>query len=87
MKFFETPDDLDGYGIEVESSDLKKPLDLIELKSAWTDIHWEGVVKRGNQYFGYYLTSNSFLLIFVFNDSEWLCEDLRKILENHRTDV
>ena len=83
MKFFETPDDLDGYGIQIEEGDLEKKLDLPELKRAWTDILWEGVVKKGEQYHAYYLTSNSHMLEFIFTDPEWLDNDLRESLERH----
>ena len=87
MKFFKTPDDLDGYGIEVEPSDLTKPLDLSELQSEWTDILWEGVIKKGQQYYAYYLTSNTHILEFIFPDEEWLDDNLRENLEKHRTDI
>lgn len=87
MKFFETPEDLDGYGIQVEEADLEKPLDLPELKSAWTDILWEGVVRKQEHYIAYYLTSNSHMLEFIFIDGEWLDDDLRESLEKHRTDI
>jgi hypothetical protein len=86
MKFFKTPNDLDGYGVEVEKADLEKPLDLPELQSAWTDILWEGAIKKGQQYHSYYLTTNSHMLEFIFPDKEWLDDDLRESLEKHRTD-
>ena len=86
MKFFEQPDGLEGYIIQVEQDDLKKPLDLPELKSHWTDIRWEGVTKQDGQYHAIYLTNNEFALEFLIPDADWIGDDLRDILEMYRTD-
>ena len=82
MKTFNNPNGLEGYIILVEEDDLKTPLDLPELKCAWTDILWEGVTKRGGHYHAVYLTNNEFALEFLIPDAEWLDDDLREALEN-----
>lgn len=82
MKIFENPKGLEGYTILVEEEDLKRPLDLPELKCAWIDILWEGVTKKAGHYHAVYLTNNEFTLEFLFPDEDWLDSELRESLEN-----
>ncbi len=81
MKILEQPDGLEGYVVHVEEDDFKGPLDLPELKCAWKDILWEGVIKKGGFYHAVYLTNNEFALEFLIPDAEWLDADLRAKLE------
>ena len=81
MKFIES--EFEGYIILAEEEDLKKPLDLPELKGSWSEIHWEGVSKREGHYHAVYLTNNEFALEFLFPDEDWLGSELRERLEEH----
>ena len=81
MKIMES--DFEGYIILVEEEDLKQPLDLPELKAAWSNITWDGVSKKSGQYHAVYLTNNEFALEFIFPDTDWLGTELRERLEEH----
>lgn len=83
MKFFDDANGLEGHVILVEEDDLKRPLDLPELKGEWAAIRWEGVFKRDGLYHAIYLTNNEFALEFLIPDAAWIPEDLRASLEAH----
>jgi len=50
MKISPNEDGLEGYIVIVEEGDLDRPLDLMELKGEWTEINWEGVFRRDDDY-------------------------------------
>jgi hypothetical protein len=85
MKILEQPDGLEGYVVLVEKDDLKKPLDLPELKGDWVDIinRCEGVVRKGGLFHCVYLTNNEYAIEFLIPDEEWLPKELRLRLNNH----
>jgi hypothetical protein len=83
MKIIVQPDCLEGYVVLVEEDDLKKPLDLPELKGDWVDIisRCEGVVRKDGLFHLVYLTNNEFALEFLIPDADWLDAELRANLE------
>ena len=85
MKILEQPDGLEGYVVLVDEDDLKKPLDLPELKGNWMDIinRCEGVVLKGGLFHCVYLTNNEFAIEFLIPDAEWLPDELKLRLLDH----
>ena len=85
MKIIEQPDGLDGYVVLVEEDDIKKPLDLPELKGPWADIinDCEGVVRKDGLFHCVYLTNNEFAIEFLIPDEEWISEELRERITEH----
>lgn len=85
MKIMEQPDGLEGYVVLVEKGDLKKPLDLPELKGDWVDIinRCEGVFKNGEMMRAVYITNNEFAIEFLIPDAEWLPDELKLRLLEH----
>ena len=84
MKIMEQPDGLEGYVVLVEEDDLKKPLDLPELKGDWVDIinRCEGVVRKDGLFHLVYLTNNEFGIEFLIPDADWLDHELRTSIES-----
>jgi hypothetical protein len=72
-----------GYLILIEEGDTDKILDLPEVKRRMADIRWEGVVKQDGFYYAVYLTNNEFALEFLIPDSDWVSDELRKVLEEN----
>jgi hypothetical protein len=85
MKYFKQPDGLEGYVVLVEEEDLKKPLDLTELKGDWIDIinRCEGVVQMDGLFHCVYLTNNEFAIEILFPDAEWLPQEVKLRLHDH----
>ena len=83
MKFFPAEEGLDGYVVLVETEDLKKPLDLPELKGEWASIRWEGVTRRDGHFHAVYLTNNEFAIELLIPDEEWLPQELRLRINEH----
>jgi hypothetical protein len=85
MKIMDQPDGLEGYVVLVEEGDLKKLLDLPELKGEWVDIisRSEGVVRNGGLFHCVYLTNNEFAIEFLIPDAVWLPDELRLRLLDH----
>jgi len=85
MKFFPADDGLEGYVVLVERDDLKKPLDLPELKGDWVDIinQCEGVVLKGGLFHVVYLTNNEFAIEFLIPDAAWVPDELKLRLLDH----
>ena len=78
MKFFDAEDGLDGYIIFVEEDDLKKPLDLPQVKGEWDIIinNCEGIYRVGTEYRFVYITNNEFSIEFRVKETE---------SQNHKT--
>ena len=73
------PED-DGWIVVIEPHDKDRV--LTEIWSDWTllDIPWEAVTLRDGYFIGLFLANNQFGIEFIFPDTEWVDDDLRRVL-------
>jgi hypothetical protein len=72
-----------GYVIYVQEDDLDSDSQDVWNEQALIETLWEGVHREADYYIAVYCPNNSFGLVFVMPDEDWLGDDLRAVLEDN----
>jgi hypothetical protein len=76
------PED-DGYLVLIESGDVDRVLDDLDMPYRLSEVPFEVVTKVDGCFLAVWLPNNQFGLDFLIPDADWLPGDLRRALEDH----
>ncbi|MCK4999516.1 MAG: hypothetical protein KAS23_08270 [Anaerohalosphaera sp.] len=82
---FPYSEDGDGFIALIEPGDTERALTEIWADGDWglTDIPWEGITYQDGFYLAIFLANNSYGIVFVIPDEDWVKGELREcILKN-----
>ena len=74
------PED-DGYLVLIESGDVDRVLDDLDMPYRLSQVPFEGVTVVDGNFHAVYLANNQFALGFLIPDQDWVTGELRRHLE------
>ena len=76
------PED-DGYLVLIESQDVDRVLDDLDVPYRLSEVPFEGVTVVDGCFYAVYIPNNQFALGFLIPDEAWLPGEVRRHLEAH----
>jgi hypothetical protein len=73
----------DGYLVLIESADVNRVLDDLDVPWRLSEVPFEGVTVVDGCFHAVYLANNQFALGFLIPDEDWVTGELRHMLEAH----
>ena len=73
----------DGYLVLIESQDVDRVLEDLEMPYRLSEVPFEGVSMVDGCFYAVYLANNQFALGFLIPDAEWLPGEVRQVLVDH----